>query len=82
MDNELLKILSKELRETKNLVVETRKMVIETRRSADAAQQTANEAARKADAAWEQVIITRNKFEEELRYMRLPWWKKLSGRAA
>lgn len=66
MDTELLKILSDELRET-------RVMVFETRRTADAAQ-------RRADASWELVIITRNQFEEQLRYLKAPWWKKLLGK--
>ncbi len=72
MDNELLKILSDELRETRNLVMETRRV-------ADAAE-------KKTDACWAQVdqlrelvIITRNQVNEELAYLKLPWWKKLFG---
>ena len=65
MDIELLKILSDELRET-------RLMVIETRRTADAAQ-------RRADASWEFVIMTKNQLEEQLRILKLPWWRKLMG---
>jgi hypothetical protein len=82
MDADLLKILSEELRETRNMVLETRRMADEAQRKADAAQQTANASVRKADAAWEFVIMTRNQIQEELRYMKLPWWKKLVGKAA
>ena len=72
MDNELIRIFSEELRETKKLVAETRRMADATSRQADAAVQ-------KADAAWELVVITRNQVKEELAYMRLPWWKKMFG---
>ena len=72
MDNELIRIFSEELRETKKLVAETRRM-------ADAASKQADAAVRKADAAWEMVVITRNQVKEELTYMRLPWWKKIFG---
>ena len=75
MDSELLKILSDGLRETKMLVIETRRMADETR-------SMAIDARRKADAAWELVVITRNQVKEELHYLKLPWWKKLSGKAA
>jgi hypothetical protein len=46
---------------------------------ADAASKQAGAAMRKADAAWELVVITRNQVKEELAYMRLPWWKKTFG---
>jgi hypothetical protein len=72
MDSELLKILSEEILETRNLTIETRKQVEETKRLADKAE-------KKADAAWELVVMTRNQIKEELAYMRLPWWKKLVG---
>lgn len=65
MDNELIRIFSEELRETKKLVAETRRM-------ADAASKQADAAVRKADAAWELVVITRNQVQEELTYMKLP----------
>lgn len=98
MDSELLKILSEELRETKNLVIETRRMADaaweEVRQNArqveavgkqaeaagkqaEAAGRQAEAANKKADAAWELVVMTRNQIQEELRYMRMPWWKKI-----
>jgi predicted nucleic acid-binding Zn-ribbon protein len=79
MDSELLKILSEEIRETRNLTIETRKQVEETKRLADKAEKQADAAMKKADAAWELVVMTRNQIKEELAYMRLPWWKKLVG---
>jgi hypothetical protein len=72
MDNELLRILSEELRETKSLVIETRKIAV-------AAQSTATDAKRHADAAWELVILTRTQVQDELAHLKLPWWKKLFG---
>lgn len=70
MDNELIRIFSEELRETKKLVVETSRM-------ADAAMKEADAAMKKADAAWELVIITRNQVKEEIAYLKLPLWKKI-----
>lgn len=82
MDNDILRILSEELRETKNLVKETRQIAVETRNMAIAAESSASEAKRQADAAWELVIITRNQVQQELAHLKLPWWKKLFGQAA
>lgn len=75
MGSELLKIFSDELRETKNLVAEAKVQ-------SEAARIEAAAAVKKADAAWELVIMTRNQIKEELAYMRLPWWKKLVGATA
>ena len=86
MDNELIRIFSEELRETKKMVVETRRMadaaweeVATSKKQVDAATKQADAAMRKADAAWELVVITRNQVKEELAYMKLPWWKKIFG---
>lgn len=86
MDNELIKIFSEGLRETKKLVVETRRMadamweeVATSKKQADAAMKEAGAAMRKADAAWELVVMTRNQIKEEIAYMKLPWWKKIFG---
>ena len=75
--------------ETRRMVIETRNMVVETKKVAEAAEkraadsaQIAQQAKRQADAAWELVVITRNQVQEELRYMKLPWWKKVRGKAA
>jgi len=72
MNNDLIRIFSEELRETK-------KLVLETRRLADAATKQADAAVQKADAAWELVVITRNQVKEELAHMKLPWWKEVFG---
>lgn len=63
--DDMLQYLAEDIRETKNLVKETREMTIETRRVADAAE-------KKANAAWELVVMTRNEYNR-------PWWKKLFG---
>ncbi len=68
MDKEwedIIKILAEDIRETKQLTKEISKLVVEARRSADAA-------VKKADAAWELVVITRNEINR-------PWYKKLLG---
>ena len=68
MDKEwedIIKILAEDIRETKQLTKEISELVVETRRSADAA-------VKKADAAWELVVITRNQINR-------PWYKKLLG---
>lgn len=86
MDSELLRTLSEEIRETRNLIIETIKQTEETRKQTDEirkqvelAKIEASASVKKADAAWELVIMTRNQIKEELAYMRLPWWKKLVG---
>lgn len=63
----IVKILAEDIRATKVLTKETRELVAEVRRSADAAE-------RKADAAWELVVITRNEIKERAER---PWYKKL-----
>jgi hypothetical protein len=45
------------------------KDVKESKRSADSA-------VRKADAAWELVIMTREQIKEDLAYLKKPLWKK------
>ena len=79
MDSELLKILSAELRETKNLVLETRRIADAAEKKADAAWEEAKQSKKQSDAAWELVIMIRNQIREELKYLKLPWWKKLVG---
>lgn len=76
MGNELIRIFSEELIETKRLVLETRRMADAATVKADAAMKHADGAMSKADAAWELVGITRNQVREELAYLQLPWWKK------
>ena len=79
MDNELIRIFSEELRETKKMVVETRRMADAMWEEVATSKKQADAAMRKADAAWELVVITRNQVKEELAYMKLPWWKKVFG---
>ena len=79
MDNDLIRIFSEELRETKKMVAETRRMADSAERRADAAMKQADAAMSKADAAWELVVITRNQVKEEIAHLKLPWWKKIFG---
>lgn len=79
MDADLFKILSEELRETKNFVLETRRMADAAWEEATQSKKQSAASEKKADAAWELVIITRNQIQEELKYLKLPWWKKLVG---
>ncbi len=63
MDNKLIELISEEIRETRNLTLAVEKETAELRKIADAAQ-------RKADAAWELVIMTREEIKR-------PFWKRL-----
>ncbi|MEM8564858.1 MAG: hypothetical protein AAGF85_00260 [Bacteroidota bacterium] len=75
MDNDILKILSEK--------------VGETRRLANAAEKKADAAIEQAKASWAQVdqlrelvLISRNEMQENiayLKYLKLPWWKRLFG---
>ena len=53
MDNEIIRLISEEIRETKNLTLAVRK-------EADEVRLLALEAKRQADASWALVILTRN----------------------
>ncbi len=72
MDNRLIELISKEIRETKRMTLAIQKETEQLKIVADAAQKNADAAMRKAEAAWELVIITR---EESRR----PLWKKWFG---
>ena len=79
MDNELIRIFSEELRETKKMVVETRRIADAAWEEVATSKKQADAAMRKADAAWELVVITRNQVNEEIAYLKQPWWKKVFG---
>jgi hypothetical protein len=72
MGNKIIELLSEEIRETKKLIKEMKDMTFETRRIADAAE-------KKADAAWELVVITRNESQIRLGRLERPWWKRFLG---
>jgi hypothetical protein len=72
MEDDIPKILSEELRETRRLANAAEKTAMAT-------EATAREAMGKADAAWEMVMITRNQVKEELDYLKKPLWKKWFG---
>jgi hypothetical protein len=83
MDSKLIELLSEEIRETKRLILEVREdrkrledLVVAAQATAKEAAITAKEAAliakeagRKADAAWELVVMNREE-------MKKPFWKK------
>jgi len=62
MDNRIIDLLSEEIRETRHLTMAVREETKELKILAEAAQ-------RKADAAWELVVMTRED-------IRKPFWKK------
>ncbi|MEM8566411.1 MAG: hypothetical protein AAGF85_08110 [Bacteroidota bacterium] len=64
-DNKLIELLSEEIRETKKLTKAVRE---ETK----AIREETKEAKRKADAAWELVVLTRNQMSK-------PFWKRVFG---
>ena len=65
MDSKIIELLSEEIRETRNLTLAVKEEVSELRRIATATE-------KKAEAAWELVIITR----EELKK---PFWRRWFG---
>lgn len=64
--DEMLQYLAEDIRETKQLVKAAEKT------AAAAAEKTATAAMRKADAAWELVVITQNRINRS-------WYRKLPG---
>jgi hypothetical protein len=62
---DLLLILSEEIRQTRNLTIEVREENRLTKQIAEAAS-------KKADAAWELVVMTRNQWNK-------PFWKRWFG---
>jgi hypothetical protein len=76
MDTKLIELISEEIRETKKLILEVREdrkrleeLVLAAQETAKDAAITAKEAGRKADAAWELVVMTREE-------MKKPFWKR------
>lgn len=70
MDTELLKILSDELRDAKNIAAESLRL-------AKKAQVSADDALNKATSAWELIVITKAQVQDEFRLIRRPFWKRL-----
>ncbi len=67
-----IEVISEDIRETKRLANAAEK-------TADAAVKMAEAAMKRADAAWELVMITRNQAQEEMAYLRRPFWKRWFG---
>lgn len=65
MDDQIIKLLSKEIRETKNLAKAIRDEVAEVRQLAIVAKH-------QADVSWELVLLTRNDLYR-------PFWKRWFG---
>ncbi len=63
MDSRIIDLLSEEIRETKNLTLAVKEETVELRKLAQAAE-------RKAEAAWELVIMIREE-------MKKSFWKRL-----
>jgi hypothetical protein len=68
MDSKIIEILSEEIRVTRNLTLAVRE---ETR----ALKEETKETKRKADAAWELVVMTR----EEMKQSKKPLWRRWFG---
>ena len=69
-----LDALNDDVRDIRALTIAVCEETKETKRIADAAS-------KKADAAWELVVMTRNQITGELAYMKKPIWKKWFGTA-
>lgn len=67
-----LEALSEEAREIRKMTMAIQAETSEISKLADAAM-------KRADAAWELVVITRNQVQEEMAYMRKPFWKRWFG---
>lgn len=63
MDSRIIDLLSEEIRETKNLTLAVKEETVELRKLAQAAE-------RKAEAAWDLVIMTREE-------MKKSFWKRV-----
>ena len=50
-----------------------------TKQEISVMKEEVKESKRKADAAWELVIMTREQIKEELAYLKKPMWKKWVG---
>ena len=72
MDNDLLKILSEEVRETRRLANAAWAGVEEMRKDNAVFREELKANQKKADAAWELVVMTRNQINR-------PWLKKILG---
>lgn len=78
MDSKIIELLSEEIRETRNLTLAVKEETLQIKRHVEIAERKAIASERKAEAAWELVIMTREemKAREETKKA---FWKKLFG---
>jgi hypothetical protein len=76
MDSKIIELLSEEIRETRNLTLAVVKETERLERHVEIAERKAIASERKADAAWEIVIMTR---EEIKARQEKSFWKKIFG---
>jgi hypothetical protein len=69
---DLMVILSEEIRETRNLTIAVQKETMKISEQNELTKELALAAAKKADAAWELVVMTRNELSK-------PFWKRSFG---
>lgn len=74
-----LDALNDEVREIRALTIETRKQNDLIRQELVLLKEDVKESKRKADAAWELVIMTREQIKEEMLNLKKPLWKKWFG---
>jgi hypothetical protein len=81
-----LDALNDEVRDIRALTLAVRKEtemiraeVVEMKQSNKILGEEVKESKRKADAAWELVVMTREQIKEELAYLKKPIWKKWLG---
>ncbi|MBY0434520.1 MAG: hypothetical protein K2U26_10455 [Cyclobacteriaceae bacterium] len=80
MDKEnWLDALNDDLRDIRALTLEVRKETEAIREETKVLKEEVKETKRKADAAWELVVMTREQMREELAYLKKPLWKKWFG---
>ena len=80
MDKEKwLDALNEDARDLRAMTVAIREETKEIREEVKLLREDVKESKRKADAAWELVVITRNQVREEVTYLKKPIWKKWLG---
>ena len=71
--------LNDDVRDIRVLTIEVKKETELIRQEIVLLKEDVKESKRKADAAWELVIMTREQMKEELTYLKKPLWKKWFG---
>lgn len=74
-----LDALNDDVRDIRNLTLSIEKEVEQMKINNRFLAEEVKESKRKADAAWELVIMTREQIKAELAYLKKPIWKKWFG---